>query len=43
MIGFVGRILYELGRRMLGIVPWVQPWLPADDPRMIEYWKQHAA
>ena len=40
IVGFIGRVLYELGRRMLGIVSWDQPWATADDPRMVAYWRR---
>ena len=39
MYGKLARFVYELGRRMLGIVPWGQPWGNADDPRVQAYWK----
>jgi hypothetical protein len=37
--GKLARFVYELGRRMLGIVPWGLPWGNADDPRVQAYWK----
>jgi len=35
--GKLARLVYELGRRMLGLVLWDQPWVNADDPKMVAW------
>ena len=40
LYGKLARFVYELGRRMLGLVPWGQPWVNADDPRMVAWWEK---
>ena len=37
LYGRLARFVYELGRRMLGLVPWGQPWVNADDPKMVAW------